>query len=111
MGELSKFDELRLKTDNDLLKLLNNDVELGLASAREALRCVDDSSSVVQSYLKGKRAHAEATRLLPLAYGIPVGERVSLQWRLDSLSRMLEALQSLHRRLHPCDEETVGFAA
>ena len=38
MGEVCKFDELRLKTDNELLKLLNDEVELGIAAAGKALQ-------------------------------------------------------------------------
>ena len=110
MGELSKFDELRLKTDNELVLLLSNDVELGLAAAREALNCADGLPSAVRNYAKAKQAHAEVSRLLPLAYEIALDEKVRLQLRLAGLARMLETLQSLDFGIHPCNEDAVAFA-
>src|SRR5215472_15171877 len=109
MGKLSKFDELRLKTDKELVLLLNNDVELGLAAARAALNCIDDLSSAVRNYAKAKKSHAEVSRLLPLAYEIASDERARLELRLDQLARMLETLQSLDSGIHPAKEDAFGF--
>ena len=61
MGEVCKFDELRLKIDNELLKLLNDEVELGIAAAGKALTASEDPSSAVESYVKAKRAHTEVS--------------------------------------------------
>ena len=111
MGELCKFDELRLKTDNELLKLLNDEVELGIAAARESLKAVEDFSARGQNYVKARQAHTEVSRLLALAYEGPVAERVRLQVRLDRLSEMLQAFQSLVFGLHPCNEDASASAA
>ncbi len=111
MGELCKFDELRLKTDNELLKLLNHQVELGIAAARESLKGVEDFSARGQSYVKARRAHTDVSRLFALAYEGPVAERVRLQLRLHRLSQMLEALQSLDFGLYPCSEDATASAA
>ncbi len=91
MPGLSKFDELRRKTGNELLKLLNDDLDLGLAAARDALKPANDAAAK-RSYTQAKRAHAEASRLLPLAYEIADEERIGLQLRLNRLSLMIEAL-------------------
>jgi hypothetical protein len=110
MGELCKFDELRLKTDNELLKLLNDDVELGIAAAGKALTASEDPSSAVESYVKAKRAHTEVSRLLSLAYGSTVAEKVGLQVRLHRLSRLLEALQSPDLALNSCGQDETASA-
>lgn len=110
MDELSKFDELRFKTDKELWKLLNDDVELGLTAACEALKRTD-LSSVVLAYSKVKRAHTEVSRLLPLAYEIPLADRARLQLRLNRLSRMLEALHDFDSDLRPSNEDASASAA
>jgi predicted phage-related endonuclease len=111
MRELCKFDELRVKTDNELLELLNGEIEFGIAAAREGLKGAEDLSSMTQSYWKAKHAHTEVSRLLSLAYEGPVAERVQLQARLQRLSRMLEALQNLDYGLHPCSEDATASPA
>lgn len=111
MGELCKFDELRLKTDNELLKLLNDEVELGIAAARESLEGGEEFPARGHSYVKARQAHTEVSRLLALTYEGPVAERVRLQVRLQRLSQMLEALQSLDFTLDPCTEDATASAA
>ena len=110
MGELPKFEELRLKTDRDLLKLLNDDLDLGLAAAREALRSVDDLASATRSYDQAKRAYSEVSRLLPVAYEITPDERRRSRLRLNHLSYMIDALHPLEAGIHPRTEESVSLA-
>src|SRR5260370_6349804 len=41
MAELSKFDELRMKTEKQLIELVNSELDLGIREARQALGSAD----------------------------------------------------------------------
>lgn len=65
MAELSRFDELRTKTERQLVQLINNELERGIREARQALTA-ETRAFAERHYVLGQRAHAEALRLIPL---------------------------------------------
>jgi Protein of unknown function (DUF2934) len=91
----SKFEELRIKTGIQLVRLVNNQLERGIREARQALRSADAWDFAEDHYLKAKRAFAEAARWIPLVDEIPEGERGRLEARLDHLREMLRGLSVL----------------
>jgi hypothetical protein len=91
MDSLSRFDELRIKTDNELLKVLSNELNAGLGAAFAALRSLNPVSAE-GGYRKAQRAYDDVSRLLPVAPTITERERHSLNAKLYRLRKMLEAL-------------------
>ena len=101
MTGLPKFDELRLKTDKQLLQVVNNALDLGIREARHALRSCDNRAVAEDHYLRAKRAYAEASLLMGLAGEIPEEERVRWEEKLDDLQGMLEALSTIGSKRTP----------
>jgi hypothetical protein len=89
----SKLDELRLKTGDQLVRLINNTLDLSIREARQALKSADTWASSEEHLLRAKRGHAEASRLIPLVGQIP--EQEQLEARLDRLQELLEGLAVL----------------
>ena len=52
MAVLSKFDELRIKTEDQLVRLINNQLEFGIREARQALESADEWTFAEDHYLK-----------------------------------------------------------
>jgi hypothetical protein len=105
MGELSKFDELRLKTERQLVQLIDSELGLGVRHARQALRSADTWGVAEECYSKAKRAYAEASRLIPL-----VGERGRWEARLAHLGEMLEGLSVLAAARAPAGDRVPVLA-
>lgn len=95
MTVLSKFDELRLKTDRQLIQLLNSQLDLGIGYAHQALKSADNRSIAEHHYLAAKRAHGEASRLISLADEIGQDELHGIGWKLEHLREMLEPLSAI----------------
>jgi hypothetical protein len=95
MAELSKFDELRMKTGRQLVELVNHELDLGICEARQALNSADNAAFSEDHYFKAKKAYAEASRLIPLVDEIPEDERGRWKARLEHLQKMLEGLSVL----------------
>jgi hypothetical protein len=91
MDSLSRFDELRIKTDNELLQVLSNELNAGLGAAFAALRSFDPVSAE-GAYRKGQRAYDDVSRLLPVTSSTTEQVRHSLNAKLYRLRKMLEAL-------------------
>jgi hypothetical protein len=91
MDSLSRFDELRIKTDNELLQILSNELNAGLGAAFVALRSLDPVSAE-GGYRKAQHAYDDVSRLLPVAPTNTEHERHSLNAKLYRLRKMLEAL-------------------
>jgi hypothetical protein len=98
MAELSKFDELRIKTGGQLVHLVNHELELGVREARQALGSSKSRAVAEDHYLKAKRTYAEVSRLIPLVDEIPQDQRGSWEARLAQLREMLEELSVLNSR-------------
>lgn len=95
MAELSKFDELRIKTEEQLVQLINNELDLGIREASQALRSADSWADAEECYRRAQRAYAEAPRLISLVAEITEEERGTLEARLKYLREMLEGLSVL----------------
>jgi hypothetical protein len=93
MAVLCKFDELRIKTGNQILHLVNKQLDLGIREARQALGSADAGVFAEDHYLRAKEAFAEASRLILLAGEIADDERCEA--RLKRLQEMLEGLSAV----------------
>ena len=94
--EFSKFDELRTQTDRKLIRIIDNDLDLGIRAARQALNSAGSwTVSAEQSYSRAERAHAEVSRLLPLMYGVARDELDKWEVRLRHLGELLKALAAI----------------
>jgi len=91
MDSLSRFDELRIKTDHELLEVLSNQLNAGLGAALAALRSLDPVSAE-GGYRKAQRAYDDVSRLLPVAHIITEQDRQRLNAKLYRLRKTLEAL-------------------
>ncbi len=92
MAVLCRFDQLRIKTDRQLIQLVNDTLARGIREARHALRSADTWAFTGDHHLRAKRAYAEAARLLPLVAEIPEHERNRLEAQLAHLRDMLDGL-------------------
>jgi hypothetical protein len=92
MAVLCRFDQLRIKTDTQLLQLINGALALGICGARNAFSSFDPWASAEDRYQKAKRAYAEAFRWIPLLSEIPEHERKRLEAHLADLRHMLDGL-------------------
>jgi hypothetical protein len=90
-----KFDQLRLKTDRQLLRLASDALSLGIREARQALTLADAGTYPESPYFRAKRAYTEAFRLLLLTGETPGQERRALDSRLQLLREMLAGLSVL----------------
>ena len=96
MAELSKFDELRIKTEDELVQLVDNKLELGIREARQA--CTEARGLAEGHYLKAKRAYAEVSRLVRLAGEFRPDQRGPWEARLTQLREILEGISVLASR-------------
>ena len=94
MAELCKFDELRIKTDRQLVQTINTELDRGIHNARQALRSADSWAADKESYLRAQTAYVDASRLILLTE-IAQDERIRMESRLDHLHGTLEALSAI----------------
>ena len=85
MHEDCKFDQLRIKTNTDLVQLITHELDLGLRAA------------AMERYAKAARAYFEATRLMHISE-ITEKDRPVLESRLERLAKVLETLTDSDRR-------------
>jgi hypothetical protein len=106
MTELSRFDELRSKTQRQLVQLISNELDLGIREARQALSA-DTWASAEDHYLRAQRAYAEASHLIPM-----VGDVVADQpeERVVHLREMLDGLSVLDSTPTPSRENIAPLA-
>ena len=110
MAELSKFDELRIKTGKQLVELINNELDLGIRDARQALKTADTPAAAEKCYLRAKRAYAEVSLLIPLVAEITEDERNRVETRLEHLQGLLEALSAIGSTPTPTEGEIAALA-
>jgi len=92
----SKLEELRTKTDRQLIRIIDNDLDLGIRAAREALNSADMSTvSAEQSSSRAELAHDEVSRLLPLMYEAAGDELDRWEMRIGHLGELLKALAAI----------------
>ena len=110
MAELSKFDELRIKTGKQLGQLINHELDLGTRDARQALKSADTWAAAEASYLRAKRAYAQVSLLIPLVAEITEDERGRAETRLEHLNGMLNALSAIGSTPTPTEDEITALA-
>src|SRR6266576_1823031 len=89
----SKFEELRTKTDQQLIRIVDSDLELGIRAARQALNSAHRSTATAeQSRSRAERVRDEVSRLLPLMYEVAADELDRWKARLAQLGDLLKAL-------------------
>jgi hypothetical protein len=106
-----KFDELRSKTDQQLLRLVSDAVSLGIREASEALVAADARGLPESPYFRAKQAYAEASRLMRLTGQIPEHERRRWEAKLEQLREMLEGLSILASTRPPVREDRIPTLA
>ena len=111
MVEVSKFDELRTKTGQQLVQLIRNELDQGGRDARQALKSADTWTAGEASYLRAKRAYAEVSLLIPLVVTeITEDERSRAEKGLKHLQGMLEALSAIGSTPTPTENEIAVLA-
>jgi hypothetical protein len=85
MDAVCKFDQLRIKTNTELVQLITQELDLGLRAA------------AMERYAKATRAYIEAARLMRIAE-ISQKERPVLESRLERLAKVLEQVAKPDRR-------------
>jgi len=90
MGELSRFDSLRLRTEEQLIQLINNELDRGIRDARQALRSAETRTFADELYNRAQKAYDEVSQLIPLTAEMSEDERIGAKSRLENLRRILE---------------------
>lgn len=106
MKSLSKFDELRLKTDRELINLATHELDLGFHAALEALNSAGHSASAEDCL----PPYAHASRLIYLLSESSAEERNGLQSRLEHLQVMVDALSAAGSTPTPTEKEIARLA-
>src|ERR1022692_4786373 len=95
MAVRTKFDELRLKTDRQLIQMANTELDLGIRDAHEALQSAENWASARSHYQMAERACAQAACLIHLTGDIGEDALRGVESRLVHLREVLEGLSVL----------------
>jgi len=106
----SKFDELRLKTDRQLIQMANTELDLGIRDAHRALESAEDWASAKRHYLLAEGALAQASRLVRLAGDIREIELSKVELRLTHLREVLDGLSVLDSTTTAAGDKTSVLA-
>jgi hypothetical protein len=104
----SKFDELRTKTERELVHLIHSELDLGICEAGRALSA-DTRVFSEDHYESARQAYARVARLIPLVEAIPDGEQ-GPHARLEHLREILEGLAILGSTPTPSAENIAPLA-
>jgi hypothetical protein len=108
--EPTAFDKLRIKTEMQLVKLINIELNLGIQDACQALTSADTGPVREKRERRANSAYAKATRLISVVAEITAEERNRIQARLEHLQRMLKALSTITSTPVPADDEISALA-
>ena len=108
--EPTKFDQLRIKTEIQLVQLINIELDLGIQEARQALKSAGKLPVSGECTCRANRAYVKVARLIPLVAEIPGDERSKVESRLNSLRRMIEALSTIGSTPNPAEHEISALA-
>jgi hypothetical protein len=108
--EPTKFNQLRIKTEMQLVRLINAELDLGIRDARQALKSVDTKTIVEECHHRAKKARVTAARLIPLVAEMTEDERNRVESKLNRLQKMLEALATIGSRPAPAEAEIATLA-
>jgi hypothetical protein len=104
----SKFDELRTKTERELVRLIDTELNFGIREARHALDS-DLRDFAADHYFSAQQAYARAARLIPVMEEIP-GDQQEREERLGHLREMLDGLSVLGSTSTPTSENIAPLA-
>jgi hypothetical protein len=110
MAVLCRFDELRVKTDKQLLQVVNNMLDRGVREVSHALKSYDNRAIAGDHYLRANAAYDEAARLIPLIRQIVVEERSGVEAKLEHLKKMLEAFTLAGPAPTPSEDQIAALA-
>jgi hypothetical protein len=110
MAIRAKFDELRLKTDRQLIQLANSEVDLGIRDIHEALQSAETWASAQSHYQLAERAYSQAARFVRLTSDIGKDELRGVESRLEHLREVLEGLSVLGGKAPPTADRTPALA-
>ena len=108
--EPTKFDQLRIKTEIQLVQLIDAELDRGTRDARQALKFADTWPVAEECYRRAKRVYATAARLIPVVATITEDERIRVESRLEHLQGMLEALSAIGSTPAPAEDEIAALA-
>jgi hypothetical protein len=108
--EPTKFDQLRIKTDLQLVQVINAELSLGIRYAQQALKSADMWAVAEECNHRAKRAYTKLSRLIPVVSEITEDERNRVESRLEYLHGMLEALSAIGSTPSPADNEIAALA-
>jgi hypothetical protein len=92
MAEFSRFDSLRSRTEEQLIRLIKNELNRGIRDALQALRTAETGAFPEELYDRAHKAYDEVSRLIPLTAEMSEDERIDAESRLEGLRRMLESV-------------------
>jgi hypothetical protein len=108
--EPTKFDQLRIKTETQLVHLINTELDLGTRDARQALNSADTWAVAKGCNRRANRAYAKIVRLIPLVTEITENERSRMESAVEQLQGMLEALSAIGSTPTPAEDEIAVLA-
>ena len=89
---LCKYDELRRKTDRELIQVIDRGLDHALNSMFQAAGSLDRLEFPGRPYVQAARAHADAGRLISMIYGNDA-ERARLTARAEHLRKVLDRIE------------------
>jgi hypothetical protein len=110
MAELSKFDELRNKTNRELVQVIDKAIDLGICQARLALKSADTWDVAERCGLRAKTSFVQVSRLILLVENITADERRRVESRLEHLKGMLDSLSGIGSTPTPTEDEIAALA-
>ena len=106
---LRKYDELRLKTDMELIQLIDRELNLALSSMFQAVDLLDRLGFPGRFYFQAERASADACRLIPMIYDNPA-EQGRLAARAEHLWKILERIADIDCHQTPSENDIAAIA-
>jgi hypothetical protein len=104
-AEPTKFEQLRIKTEMQLIHLINTELDHGIRDARQALKSSDTWTVAEEYHRRASWACAKASRLIPL-----VAEVTAVESKLECLQGMLEVLSTIGSTPTPAETEIAALA-
>ena len=110
MSALTKYDELRLKTDKQLIQLAAMELETGTCYAWRALKFAEDRATAAEHYKAAKNAYDQAYYLICLAGESVQTEKREAESQVERLRKMIEPLSAIDRTSRPGEQEVAALA-
>ena len=108
--EPTKFDQLRIKTEIQLVQLISSELDLGIRDAQQALKSADTWAVAEACHRRANRAYAKASHLIPAVGEIAEDALSRVESRLGNLQGMLEALSAIGSTPTPAEDEIAALA-